>query len=123
MRRGFIIFMFFLLVGCSHTQEQEGAGSPPPVPLEVEETQYSIKMGSYSWTKKGPFTSVTSVTDAPSPNQLAAEMEPVYVKGKSEITIDTTGNPILTVNLWNEEELEKEIPSQGNQFTVPDQAG
>jgi hypothetical protein len=125
MRRSFIIFMFILLVGCSQsqTQEHEEAGSPPPVSLEVEETQYSMKMGSYSWTKKGPFTSVTSVADAPSPNQLAAEMEPVSVKGNSEITIHTTGNPNISVNLWNEEEMEKEISLQGNQFTVPELEG
>lgn len=125
MKKGFIIFMFILLVGCSqsHTQEHEEAGSPPPVSLEVEEAQYSMKMGGYSWTKKGLFTSVTSVADAPSPNQLAAEMEPVSVEGNSEVSIHTTGNPNISVNLWNEEEMEKEISSHGNRFTVPEQAG
>jgi hypothetical protein len=123
LKRVFITFIFFLLVGCNQGQELDSPGSPPPVSIEVDGTQYSMKMGSFRWTKKGPFSSTTSVADAPSPNQIAVNMESVIVNGESEVTIHTKGEPSLSVNLWNEEALEKGISIQGNQFTIPNQTG
>ncbi|WP_051359533.1 hypothetical protein [Paucisalibacillus globulus] len=112
-----------MLVGCSQNPELDSVGTPPPVSLEVGDEQYSMTMGGFSWTKKGRISSITSTTDAPSPNQMAFNMEPVLVDGESEVTINTTGDPYLSVYLWNEDAMDKEIPLQENQFTLPNEAG
>ena len=82
-----------------------------------------MMMGGFSWTKKGRISSITSTTDAPSSNQMAFNMEPVFVDEESEVTINTTGDPYLSVYLWNEDAMDKEISLLENQFTLPNEAG
>jgi uncharacterized protein YcfL len=101
---------------------------PPPIPtgtIEIDEHQYEIVSGHFRWIRKvGSETEVTE-TDAPSPNQIAAEMEIIQSQpGKTAtIQIDHQEEPRYSVYLWNEDDREEEISMEDNQFTLPAEEG
>jgi hypothetical protein len=120
--RKLLIVFLLLLIGCSQEEVQQNA-NPPSMFLKVNEDEYLMEQGVFSWSvKEGLQTKVTTV-DAASPNQIAHELEPILVDKKSELKFVTEGEPIITVYLWNQEEIVEEIPIKDNHFFAPVEAG
>ncbi|MGD6830566.1 hypothetical protein ACQCT5_00290 [Sutcliffiella halmapala] len=133
MKSRFILPAFFLLLllalaGCGKTGETDAEGNKIYPPDEqgyvvIDGEEKKIEKGNYSWeVKKGSTTEVTE-TDAPSPNQIAENVEAISAPPDTEMSFKLVGDPTFTVYLWNEQEREKEIVLQEGKFRTPTEKG
>lgn len=120
-----VIVCLLTLVSCSGSKvEEDGSLDPPTITgyVQINELEYAMRSGGYSWEKKQGLRSTVVQTDHAGSVQLAQDYDEISVMPNDVIHIDVQKNPRIQVYSWNDETPE-EIKVNGNQITVPENKG
>lgn len=124
-----LVFSLLWVSGCSNEIVNEVKGKenefPPSMTgfIHTNGTKYEIVSGGYKWERKQGLNTQIVQTDAASPNQIAEKIKPIALEPNQKINIEIEENPQLSVYLWNQNGIEKEMNLHANQITVPSSKG
>lgn len=121
MKKLLLVCFLLLMAGCN--SNPDSIGSPPPVSIKIGETSYRMERGSYSWSKELLFETEMVIADAASPYQIAQEIDTYTVKKNDTMEIVTSGNPYLSVYLWDSSGRINEMQITDKKITAPDDSG
>lgn len=116
-----LMFSIFWIAGCAEDVDGETDDMPPAYSgvVMINDMEYEMENGHYTWEIRKGLGAKVVTTDHASPNQMAKEIEPITTNPNQKVKIEIEEDPNITVYLWNEEEVEKEIEMDANQITVP----
>ena len=124
-----LAFSFFWIIGCSKTviddTESTDSGFPPSMAglVILNGKEYEMVKGSYQWERKKGFETEIVITDHASPNQMAEQIESIFVDPNQIIDIKVEEDPAIQVYLWNEKDVVQEIEQTANQIIAPSSKG
>ncbi|MGI2326712.1 hypothetical protein [Planococcus sp. YIM B11945] len=126
------ITSILLLTGCTNASnematvvEEVSTDFPPKMAglVNIEGEIYEMEEGNSRWERKKGAETETVLTDAPSPSKLAEDFPAIALEPSTNIVIEIEGNPKQRVYLWTEEDRDKDIVLENNQFTAPSSKG
>ncbi|GGF13847.1 hypothetical protein GCM10010954_10760 [Halobacillus andaensis] len=115
----FLVFVVFLLAGCSSNQMDE----PPAGKVQVNDQKVDLESGAYQWERGTLFSKETVTTDSASPTEMAEAMdkEKVQAEAEAEISFSEQAEDIQ-VYLWENEQEMEHISEEGT-WTLPSESG
>lgn len=121
-----LILFLLVITGCSiNTGEEDNSSEAPSVPgfIHINQMEYDILSGGYSWEKKQGNDMMVVQTDHAGPVQMAEDFDAIMIDQGETIFIDIIENPLLQVFIWHDSEKSEEVMVSDNQITAPESEG